>query len=110
MLEVGQEIEVKVVDVSRKDGKLRIALSKKALLPKPPPAADGGGRKEAAQDRKTKPGRGKGKRDDARDRDVHRGKTDGRGRGSGRGRDEDKKLASLGEMLWAKMNQQKKDD
>ncbi|MCL2822978.1 MAG: S1 RNA-binding domain-containing protein [Polyangiaceae bacterium] len=42
ILKVDQEIDVKVMDVARRDGKLRIALSRKALIPQPdgfaPPA------------------------------------------------------------------------
>jgi len=115
LLQVDAEIEVKVIDVGRKDGKLRIGLSRKALLPKPegaavPPAARPHGDQKSSKPRQDQ-GRGRG-REDQRDRQgPRRGNQDGgRGgkpRGTGRSRDDDK-LASLGEMLLAKMNQQKK--
>ncbi|MFW5741374.1 MAG: S1 RNA-binding domain-containing protein, partial [Myxococcota bacterium] len=111
VLKVGEEIEVKVLEVGRRDGKLRIALSRKALLPPPPPAADGGTEAKPKADRpkgKQDRGRGKDRREDQRE--GARRKHDQRGgkpRG-GRSRDDDK-LASLGEMLLAKINQQKKD-
>ena len=105
VLEVGQELEVKVLEVGRRDGKLRIALSRRALLPKP----EGGSQPERAtkprhQDDKPKQERG------GRKHEGRGGKHEGRGgkpRGSGKSRDDDK-LASLGEMLLAKINQQKK--
>ena len=122
VLEVDAEIEVKVIDVGRKDGKLRIGLSRRALLPKPegadaatPPAARPHGDTRSSKPRQDQ-GRGRGRedrgREDQRDRQgARRGNQDAsRGakpRGAVRSRDDDK-LASLGEMLLAKMNQQKK--
>jgi predicted RNA-binding protein with RPS1 domain len=103
-LEVGQEIEVKVMEVSRKEGKLRIALSRRALLPKP----EGGPPQRAParpqpQGNRPREDRGRGRRDDDR-----RGQDRNASRSRPRSRDDDK-LASLGEMLLAKINQQKKD-
>lgn len=122
LLKVGDEIEVKVMEVSRKDGKLRIALSRRALLPKPEgesatsavktegskgPRPDRGQSDRGQSDRgQSDRGRGRGRRDGQGDR----GRQQDRGsRGSsGRSRDDDK-LASLGEMLLAKMEKQKKE-
>lgn len=100
VLQVGQSIEVKVLEVGRKDGKLRIALSRRALLPKPEPGTEPERPAGARRPRGDKPkqDRGRGRKHEARG---------GKPRGAGKSRDDDK-LASLGEMLLAKINQQKK--
>ncbi|WP_428267857.1 S1 RNA-binding domain-containing protein [Haliangium sp.] len=142
VVSLGDEIEVKVLDVSQESegGRLRIGLSRKALLPAPAGAAGRNGESERG------PRRGKG-RGPARGKGGERGRGgeggeraargDGRGRGGGergprrdaragggrrdsrdrdtprewRDRESDEKrqqkqekLASLGEMLLAKIS------
>jgi predicted RNA-binding protein with RPS1 domain/tetratricopeptide (TPR) repeat protein len=109
LLQVGEEVEVKVLEVERRDGKLRIALSRKALLPRPeaaPPPATQRPRHEGRPDGQQghHP-----RREDPRDRKggPRRGPDDRTRPRQGKPKDDDK-FASLGEMLLAKMNQQKK--
>ncbi len=105
VLKVGDEIEVKVVDVSRKEGdRTRIGLSRKALLPAPARAAGG---------QQPKSGSGEG-RPQQREQRGEGGQRHGGQRGHGQGRPQrdkakDDKLASLGEMLLAKIQKQGKD-
>lgn len=100
VLEVGQTIDVKVMEVSRKEGKLRIALSRRALLPKPEGAQPHRSpSRPQPQANRPREDRGRGRSEDRRGQDRNAGR---------RSRDNDK-LASLGEMLLAKINQQKKD-
>jgi len=70
VLKVGQEVEVKLIEVDTKTGKLK--LSRKALLPRPP--RQEGGDRHRQDDRS--------RRDDNRRRNDHRGRRD-----DNRGRD-----------------------
>jgi len=110
LVKVGDEIEVKVLEVRREAGKLRIGLSRRALLPAP-----AGG----AQDRDRKPPRAARDRDDRRDdrrderRDDRRDDRHQASRPPPRRREEpndgfprDDKLAKLGEMILAKLKEQ----
>lgn len=119
VLKVGDELDVKVIEVGRKDGKLRIGLSRKAVLPKPEAPAstsEGKGQKtRAARDSKgsaTRQGRREGPQRPAsfsnRGRRGQGNVRDGKG-GQGAHSHNDDKLASLGEMLLAKINKQKQD-
>lgn len=96
LVKVGDEVEVKVLDVRKEGGKLRIALSRKALLPAParpvPRPRPPQGRAEPRRDRERDdrpPPREKPQRDPEIQRLV------------------DGKLASLGEMILAKLKGQK---
>jgi len=131
LVKVGDEIEVKVLEVKRKEGERRprIGLSRKALLP--PPAGDaaaatgggerpsrgsgrGGGDGRGRQDRRG-PKRGGprgdrgGRGGDRPERSEHseRGEPRRAGPREGDERMKQKKIASLGEMLLAKMEEQK---
>ncbi len=87
----GQTIKVKVIDIENRDGEkgLRIGLSRKALLPK-----DNKSRK------KSKGGSNR----------KGRGGTKNRGNRNNRGsKPSDEKLATLGELLLAKMEDKEKD-
>lgn len=106
VLKVGDEIEVKVVDVSRKEGtdRTRIGLSRKALLPAPPrlqgspqPRAQTEARPQHRDNREDRPRQG-----------AQRQQSPSQGRGQ-RDKAKDDKLASLGEMLLAKLKSQGKD-
>jgi predicted RNA-binding protein with RPS1 domain len=125
LLKVGDEVEVKVLDVSRRDGgRLRIALSRRALLPAPAstpgpahaPAAPGGpaaapGSADAAAappgPAPRGPQQGGGRR---RDRDARDGRDRDQQRGPPRDEPAEKFLAkgrvSLGEMILAKLKEQ----
>ena len=110
LLQVGQEIEVKVLDVGRRDGKLRIGLSRKVLLPKPEGMASPAPHRPRQENKPAGQDQGR-RREDPRDRQggPRRGGQDDRGnRPRGPKTRDDDKLASLGEMLLAKINQQKK--
>ena len=102
LYKIGDEVEVKVVDVGRRDagGKLRISLSRKALLPVPEAKSAPSGAARPAQ-------RKEGDRSERRDeRGSSRPRRENRG-GRDKPRD-DAKFASLGEMLLAKMKEQSK--
>jgi len=131
VVKVGDEIEVKVLEVQRKEGERRprIGLSRKALLA-PPPGGETAGGAEAAPRRSDRgPGDGRGRQGKRGGKRAPRG--DRRGRGGDRGergdrmdrperreprrggrqdaadRVKEQKIASLGEMLLAKMEEQK---
>ena len=118
LLRVGQEVEVKVIEVGWMDGKLRIRLSMKALLPCPEGVSPTLSREQAKPGEKTHE-RGRPAQRDNRDQRDQRG--DQRDSRSQRPRDQhdrnrsqakkprnEDSFASLGEMLMAKNNQNKK--
>lgn len=103
VLAVGDEIEVKVTDVSRRDqGRLRIGLSRKALLPAPEPSASAqsaiSGESKPAP-REQRQGAGQPRQNPPRQNPPRQPPQPQRPKG-------DDKLASLGEMLLAKMKAQ----
>jgi predicted RNA-binding protein with RPS1 domain len=99
VVKVGDDVEVKVLEVRREGGKLRIGLSRRALLPAP-------ARAPAPERRPPRPA----PRDRDRDRDRDRSDRD---RPPPRKREEpndgfprDDNLAKLGEMILAKLKEQ----
>lgn len=135
---VGASIRVKVLEVGEKGGKLRVAVSRKALLDPPPaaptqasssaqplpsqpnttpvdkstnePGDEPGGNKrphpsDQPRDNRERPDHRRQPRDQERRHDRSRGQQD---RSKQRPRDNDA-LASLGEMLLAKIQKQKED-
>jgi len=112
VLKVGDEVDVKVVDVTRKESgkdRTRIGLSRKALLPSMPGAPAGpvvrSTPRDAAQ-RDAAPREARPQRDTSQRQAQQRGHGQGRGQ---RDKAKDDKLASLGEMLLAKLKNQGKD-
>jgi len=123
VLKVDQEIDVKVLDVGWRDGRIRIALSMKALLPVPPaemvPAQNVPTQTAPSQKRPSdKPresvgnqGRANSDRPDRRD---HRGQNQGQNQGQNRGQNQGQKprngevFTKLGDVLLAKLDRLKK--
>lgn len=135
-VEVGDELEVKVLDISHEDGKTRprIGLSRKALLPAPPESA---GQAQGGEPGRARPAGGKprgkaqqagagkggargdgrkrrGPRPERRDDGRHERRDDRRDAGRPRRESEaerkkQEKLASLGEMLLAKLEEGSKN-
>jgi predicted RNA-binding protein with RPS1 domain len=108
LFKVGDEAEVKILDVRREGGKLRIALSRRALLPAPErPAAPPPRPRPERQDRQDRPPR--------QDRRPERQEPDRRDDRRAKKPEHDPeiqrlvdgKLASLGEMILAKLKAQK---
>ena len=108
-LTVGDEIELKVLDVQSGEGsRTRIGLSRRALLPAPKGGGGEGKGKQArgqgrAGDRGPREGDRKPRRED---RPPRREGPSGGGRPPQKQRDE--RIASLGEMLLAKLDGQRK--
>ena len=108
LVKVGDEVEVKVLEVRRENGKLRVGLSRKALLPAP-----AGRPAPAPQDRRPPRPANRDRRDDRRDarddrRDDRRDRPPPREREPNDGFPRDDKLAKLGEMILAKLKEQSK--
>jgi len=97
VVKVGDEVEVKVLDVRKEGGKLRIALSRKALLPAPA--------RPAPRPRPPQQGRPEPRRD--RERDDRPPRREKQQQDPEIQRIVDGKLASLGEMILAKLKGQK---
>jgi predicted RNA-binding protein with RPS1 domain len=102
LLKVGDEVEVKVLEVTKpergKGGRARIALSRRALLPAPPPAKRPQHNTAPVPQRPPRPqGGGGGRRDRAEEADLKRAEKLLQG-----------KITSLGEMLLAKLKEQGK--
>jgi predicted RNA-binding protein with RPS1 domain len=111
LVKVGDEVEVKVLEVRRENGKLRIGLSRKALLPAPAgrpapqPQQDRRPPRPANRDRNDR----RDTRDDRSDRrDDRRDRPPPREREPNDGFPRDDKLAKLGEMILAKLKEQSK--
>jgi predicted RNA-binding protein with RPS1 domain len=132
VVKIGDEVEAKVIEVRREGGKLRVGLSRRAILPAPPPGQAQPAPRREHNDRPhghdRKPPR-QGDRPEARSgggggvaprRDDRRNDRGG-DRGRERDRDRDRreqapdddfpvegKFASLGEMILAKLKSQRK--
>ena len=126
LLRAGQELEVKIIDVGRREGKLRIGLSRKALLPKPDvaPAAVSKPVREPESPPKTQSGTqqfdrrsqrhfgGRSNRDREYGADGNRERHGEPDRERGRDKEQtprgENAFTSIGEMLLAKLKQQSK--